>query len=88
MDIKGGANMLERNKYQNASVVLGTLTNAQKAQRALSAAAIPSKIVKQSSSGFYRGCVWSVEFSYSQKQNARIVLSNAGISVRAWSDEK
>ena len=88
MDIKGGANMLERNKYQNASVVLGTLTNAQKAQRALSAAAIPSKIVKQTQSNIHRGCVWSVEFSYSQKQNARTVLSNAGISVRSWSDEK
>ena len=80
--------MLERNKYQNASVVLGTLTNAQKAQRALSAAAIPSKIVKQSSSHSSRGCVWSVEFSYSQSQNVRTVLANAGISIRVWSDEK
>ena len=88
MGIKGGVNMLEKYKYQSSAAIMGTLTNAQKAQRALSAAAIPSKIVKQSSSGSYRGCVWSVEFSYSQKQNARIVLSNAGISVRAWSDEK
>ena len=88
MDIKGGANMLERNKYQSSSVVLGTLTNAQKAQRALSAAAIPSKIVKQTPSNIHRGCVWSVEFSYTQKQNVATVLANAGIVVRSWSDEK
>ena len=80
--------MLEKDKYQNASVVLGTLTNAQKAQRALSAAAIPSKIVKQTPSNIHRGCVWSVEFSYSQKQNVNAVLSNAGIPIRAWGDEK
>ena len=88
MDIKGGANMLERNKYQSSSVILGTLTNAQKAQRALSAAAIPSKIVKQTSTNIHRGCVWSVEFSYSQRQNVNTVLFSAGIPIRAWSDEK
>ena len=80
--------MLERNKYQSSSVVLGTLTNAQKAQRVLSAAAIPSKIVKQTPSNIHRGCVWGVEFSYAQKQNVATVLANAGIVVRSWSDEK
>ena len=88
MDIKGGVNMTARNKYQSCSAVMGTLTNAQKAQRALSSAAIPSKIVKQTSLNAYRGCVWSVEFSYNQKQNVSTVLAGAGIAVKAWSDEK
>lgn len=80
--------MLEKNKYKSCAAVLGTLTNAQKAQKALSAAAIPSKIVKYASPNAYKGCVWSVEFSYSQKQNVGIVLAGAGITVKSWSDEK
>ena len=80
--------MLEKYKYQSSTAVMGTLTNAQKAQRVLAAAAIPSKIVKQTSPNAYRGCVWSVEFSYSQKQNVSMVLANSGIAVKAWSDEK
>ena len=81
--------MLDRNKYQykDCSAVVGTLTSAQKAQRALSAAAIPTSISKSESSSLHRGCVWSVNFSCNQQENVRSVLASAGIKVKLWSTD-
>ena len=77
---------MDRNKYQykDCSAVLGTLTLAQKAQRALSSAAIPTSITKSDTSSLHRGCVWSVNFSCNQQENVRAVLAAAGIKVKAW----
>ncbi len=77
--------MTQKNRYQGCSAVLGTLTNAQKAQYALAAAAIPSRVIKETSPHAYRGCVWSVEFSCNQQQNVSRLLASAGISVKGWS---
>ena len=65
---------------------MGTQTNAQKAQSALSAAAIPSTVVKTESSS-RRGCVYGIRFSCSQAANVRTVLSAARITVRRWDIE-
>ena len=65
---------------------MGTQTNAQKAQSALSAAAIPSTVVKTESSS-RRGCVYGIRFSCSQVANVRTVLSAARITVRRWDIE-
>ncbi len=81
--------MTDRMKYQykDCSAVLGTLTSAQKAQRALSSAAIPTIITKSDTSSLHRGCVWSVNFSCNQRENVRAVLASTGIKVKAWSDD-
>ena len=81
--------LTDRNKHQNkdCSAVLGTLTQAQKAQKALSSAAIPTRISKSDASVSHRGCVWSVSFSCNQLPNVRSVLSAAGIKVKAWGDD-
>ncbi|MBO5204116.1 MAG: hypothetical protein J6B72_05855 [Clostridia bacterium] len=73
-----------RSQYKSCAAVMGTLTNAQKAQRALSAAAIPTSVTKSGSSSSHRGCVWSVNFSCNQMENVRSVLSSAGINVKSW----
>lgn len=70
--------------YQGCSAIMGTLTNAQKAQKALSLAAIPSSVTKMEGSTTHRGCVWSVSFTCNQAKNVKTVLSSAGINVRAW----
>ena len=77
---------MERKNYRQGecSAVMGTLTAAQKAQKALGAAAIPANISKTESSSSHRGCVWSISFSCNQKQNVMTVLSNAGIPVKSW----
>ena len=81
--------MTERTRYEykDCSAVLGTLTSAQKAQRVLSAAAIPTSISKSESSSLHRGCVWSISFSCNQKENVKSVLTSSGIKVKAWSDD-
>ena len=71
--------------YKNCTAALGTMTAAQKAQRALASAAIPTGLTKLDSSS-RRGCVWGVSFSCNQKENVKSVLSAAGIAVRAWGD--
>ena len=71
--------------YKSCTAALGTMTAAQKAQRALASAAIPSGLTKLGDLS-RRGCVWGVSFSCNQKENVRSVLSAAGISVRAWED--
>ena len=79
--------MTDRKRYQNTSCSadMGTLTNAQKAQKALAAAAIPSSVTKSEPASSRRGCVWSVNFSCNQSENVRSVLASAGINVRSWS---
>lgn len=78
--------MTERrsSSYRECLAVMGTLTAAQKAQKALAAAAIPASVGKSEGRVANRGCVWTVNFSCNQKQNVVSVLSNAGINVRAW----
>ena len=71
-------------QYKGCSAIMGTLTNAQKAQKALSAAAIPTSVGKLESSSSNRGCVWSVNFSCNQMRNVRSVLASAGINVKSW----
>ena len=65
---------------------LGSMTGALKAQRALSAAAIPSFVEKIESSS-RRGCSYGIRFSCNQHGNVRAVLSAARISVKRWKAE-
>ena len=71
--------------YKSCTAALGTMTAAQKAQRALASAAIPNGMIKLDTSS-RRGCVWGVSFSCNQTENVRAVLSAAGIAVRSWGD--
>ena len=66
---------------------IGSITYAQKAQKALAAAAIPSSVTKAEVSSSRRGCVYGVRFSCAQESNVRTVLSNARITVKEWTDE-
>ena len=79
--------MTDRRSYKGTSctAVMGTLTNAQKAQKVLSSAAIPSSVTKSETSSSHRGCVWGINFSCNQLENIKAVLSSAGINVKSWS---
>ena len=78
--------MTDRNKYNymGCSAIMGTLTNAQKAQKALSIAAIPTSLGKDDTLSSNRGCVWRVNFSCNQLENVKAVLASSGISVKKW----
>ena len=77
---------MEKNKAipRRCSAVIGTLTLAQKAQRALSAAAIPVSIDKSQATAGHHGCVWSIHFSCNQYENVRAVLASSNIKVKLW----
>ena len=79
--------MTDKRKYQykDCSAIMGTLTNAQKAQQALISAAIPAGVTKSEPSATGRGCIWSVNFSCNQAENVKTVLASSGIKVKSWS---
>ena len=71
---------------RNCLAELGSMTSAEKAQSILAAAAIPSAIVKTESSS-HRGCSYGIRFSCQQRNNVKMVLSAARISVKRWDPE-
>ena len=71
--------------------VVGSMTTALAAQRALATAAIRSEIVKEDSAKSAsdgRGCSYGVAFPGSQRGNVRAILSAAHINVRRYTNEE
>lgn len=66
------------------TAVLGTMTSALQAQRALANAALHAKVIKISSSQNANGCMYGVTYTCSQSRNVRTVLANAGIAVKKY----
>ena len=65
---------------------LSSMTQAMKAQRALSAAAIPSWVI-QSEASSRRGCAYGLRFPCGHENNVRRILASSGISVKEWTRE-
>ena len=76
--------MNTNNKRCTAELI--SITQAQKAQRALASAVIPSEIIKISGSANRKGCTYGISFECRQKNNVIAVLSAAGISVKRWNE--
>ena len=77
-----------KDSFIGCRVDLGALTLALKAQKALGEEAIPSRVVKNSSSSFgSKGCSYGLQFSCSQRQNVESVLAGEGIRVKRWTQE-
>ncbi len=66
--------------------VVGSMTAAQRAQRALLGAAIRADIVKSDSESG-RGCGYGVAFPASQQSNVRAILSASHVNVRRYSQD-
>lgn len=66
--------------------VVGSMTAAQRAQRALLGAAIRADIVKSDTESG-RGCGYGVAFPTSQQGNVRAILSAAHVNVRRYSQD-
>lgn len=84
----------DKNKYETQKgmiqavykykAVLGSTTQALRAQRALATASIPSEVVKTGSGASHHGCVYGIEFEAIQYKNVRMILSSARINVRGY----
>ena len=68
------------------TAVIGSVTAAMKAQKALASAAIRSTVVKLDSSVTNKGCAYGVEYDCKQSSNVRATLNSAGIRVSRYTD--
>ena len=63
------------------TAVIGAMTKAMKAQRALSAQAIRSSVVKVGKAASSKGCVYGIEFDCALTGNIRKTLEESGIAI-------
>jgi hypothetical protein len=70
----------------NCFIEIGSVTQAMKAQKALSTSAIPSAVIKKESYRRAIGCVYGLDISCRQLGNARAVLEASKIPFRVWND--
>ena len=66
------------------TAVIGSMTQAMKAQAALAEASIRASVTKISSTKSQTGCVYGLDFPCRQADNVRQVLENAKIPVRQY----
>ena len=64
--------------------VIGSMSQAMRAQSVLATAAIPSDVTKLEASSLHRGCVFGVRYSCAQENNVRAILASSRISVKEW----
>ena len=72
--------------YSECIAEIGSMTQAMRAQRALSNAAIPTTVIKGNSSKNSRGCAYGLSFSCAQGENVKNALAREGVKVRRWKD--
>ncbi len=70
------------NEQKGCLCIIGSMTQTMRAQRLLSAAAIPADAVKADTGRGGRGCTYALSFSCTQKENVRRILANGGVRVR------
>ncbi len=74
--------------YQGGTLaIIGSVTQAMRAQKILSNAAIRADVVKTEGKRAHAGCIYAIAFAPSQENNVRTVLSNAGVRVREFVSE-
>lgn len=62
--------------------VMGSMTQAMRAQKVLAGAAVRAEVVKADSAHTNRGCAYALSYPCSQENNVRTILSSYGIRVR------
>ena len=66
------------------TAVIGSMTQAMKAQNILAEAAIRASLTKISSGRTSGGCAYGVDFPCTQSGNVRMILERAGVRVREY----
>lgn len=76
--------MRENQRAGDCIAVIGSMTQAMRAQKILANAAIRAEIIKADSSLTKRGCAYALEYSCVQNQNVKTILERAGVRVRTY----
>ena len=64
--------------------IIGSMTQAIRAQRVLASAAIRAEVVKADAADARRGCAYALSYPCTQGANVRAVLKSGGVRVRAY----
>jgi hypothetical protein len=79
IDIEEVQTMRNDFKFGECVAVIGSMTQAMRAQSILASAAIRTNVIKADSSKTGGGCAYALSYSCEQEDNVRSVLFNAGI---------
>ena len=70
--------------FYGCLAVMGSMTQAMRAQKVLAGAAVRAEVIKADSAHTRRGCAYALSYPCSQENNVRTILSGAGIRVRDY----
>lgn len=73
--------MTEYNEY-SIFALIGSMTQAMRAERALACAGLRSEVVKATPSEYRRGCAYGILFSSAEERIAAEILRNARVRFR------
>ena len=76
------------NEQRGCLSIIGSMTQAMRAQRLLAAALIPTEVVKADTGSGGRGCTYALSFSCTQKENVRRILSGKGIRIKELTEAR
>ena len=68
--------------FYGCLAVMGSMTQAMRAQKVLAVAAVRAEVVKADSTHTRRGCAYALSYPCSQENNVRTILAGASIRVR------
>ena len=71
-------------KTMGCTCVIGSMTQTIRAQRILSAAAIPTETVKADLPSGKRGCSYALSFSCTQSRNVQALLEKNGVRILSF----
>lgn len=78
--------MPENERRYECVAIIGSMTQAMRAQKILSNAAVRTEVIKIDSALTGKGCAYAVSYSCLQADHVKMILKNAGIRVRRYYD--
>ena len=73
-----------QSNFNECLAVMGSMTQAMRAQKMLAGAAVRADVVKADSAHTRRGCAYALSYPCAQENNVRTILAGAGIRVRDY----
>ena len=71
-----------QNNIYGCIAVVGSMTQALRAQKVLASAAVRADVVKADSAHTRRGCAYALSYPCSQENNVHTILAASGVRVR------
>lgn len=76
--------MRNETNRQECVAVIGSTTQAMRAQSVLASAAVRAQVIKADSFDVGQGCMYAISYPCAQEGHVRQILQNAGVRVRSF----